>query len=216
MTDDPTTEDATTLIYCRSPPGGPDPLRDALLEAIDIVEALAGLDTDIEFRVNYLDALFDTGLVIGHRTVVAFHDRHGVDERCRESMQLITNPVSDLERVIVLESDGGCASAVVSTALQNGLNTHIVPRGPDVSGEMQGVMTRRAGAGEAWSGRPPLGFDVENGHLVESDRYGQVVAVLRLVRDGKLSKSAGADELGTSRRTIGRCLDNRERYGLTD
>lgn len=216
MPDEPTTEDAMTLIYVHTPPGGPEPLRDRLLEALDIAEAFADIDTDIEFRVDFIDALFDNGVVIGKRQLVAYCDAYGLDDRLNQAMQLIANPESDLQHVIAIESDDGHASAVASTALTHGLDVHIVPGGPDVSREMSDVMTRRAGVGEAWSGRPPLGFDVEDGHLVESDRYGEVVAVLRLVRDGKLSKRAGADELDTSRRTIGRCLDNRERYGLAD
>lgn len=68
-----------------------------------------------------------------------------------------------------------------------------------------------------YHGPAPLGFDKEDGSLVRKPEFDQVIAVLELVIKGQLSKSAAADELNTSRRTINRAIDDRpELYGLED
>lgn len=63
-------------------------------------------------------------------------------------------------------------------------------------------------------GRPPLGFENDDGNLVESENYDRVVSVLELVLKGELSKRAAAGELETSRPTINRALDRAGLYGL--
>jgi DNA invertase Pin-like site-specific DNA recombinase len=60
-------------------------------------------------------------------------------------------------------------------------------------------------------GRPPLGFEKEDGRLIEGENYDQVCAVLEMVDKEMLSKRKGAKELSTSRTTITRAL---EREGL--
>ena len=63
-------------------------------------------------------------------------------------------------------------------------------------------------------GRPPLGFEKENGQLIEAENYDNVCGVLELVAKGSISKSKAARELNTSRRTIVRALQRGEKYGL--
>lgn len=63
-------------------------------------------------------------------------------------------------------------------------------------------------------GRPSLGFETDDGHLVPAENYDQVVATLDLVIDDNLSKRAAAKELDTSRSTIDRAVDRRGLYGL--
>jgi len=66
-------------------------------------------------------------------------------------------------------------------------------------------------------GPAPLGFDKEDGALIRKPEFDQVIAVLEMVIKGNLSKSAAADELNTSRRTINRTIQDRpELYGLED
>jgi hypothetical protein len=122
----------------------------------------------------------------------------------------IRSSETDVRHVFVSASGDGI-DAVVETALQNNVITHMVPISVNNS-IIDDVTERRAGVGEEWSGRPPLGFEVQAGQLVRSENYEQVANVLRAVDNGDLSKRAAADELDTSRRTIGRALDNRERY----
>lgn len=64
-------------------------------------------------------------------------------------------------------------------------------------------------------GPAPLGFEKEDGSLVESKRYDRVVTVLEMVARDEMSKRQAADELETSRRTVGRAIDERpDLYGL--
>jgi len=62
-------------------------------------------------------------------------------------------------------------------------------------------------------GRPPLGFEKEDGSLIEGENYDRVCAILDMVAKGNLSKRKAASELDTSRSTITRSLDRGELYG---
>ncbi|MEZ3143680.1 recombinase family protein [Halobaculum sp. MBLA0143] len=63
-------------------------------------------------------------------------------------------------------------------------------------------------------GPAPLGFQKDDGRLVEGDEYHEVVAVLGMVRNDNLSKRKAADRLDCGRATINRSLDRLELYGL--
>ncbi len=63
-------------------------------------------------------------------------------------------------------------------------------------------------------GRPPLGFEKDDGQLIEGPNYDQVCAVLDMVQKGELSKRKAATNLSTSRSTISRSLDRAQLYGL--
>lgn len=63
-------------------------------------------------------------------------------------------------------------------------------------------------------GPAPLGFEKDDGYLIEAPEYDRVVAVLDMVEKGELSKRKAARELDSSRRTINRALDRSELYGL--
>lgn len=63
-------------------------------------------------------------------------------------------------------------------------------------------------------GRPPIGFAKDDGHLIKSDSYHDVVATLDMVQKGELSKRAAARELDCGRPTVDRALDRAELYGL--
>lgn len=77
----------------------------------------------------------------------------------------------------------------------------------------EGIAARQANP-EYHHGRPPLGFEKEDGHLREGENYDQVVTALEMIRKGELSKRQASKELDTSRRTINRALDRVEVYGL--
>ena len=77
----------------------------------------------------------------------------------------------------------------------------------------EGIAARQANP-EYHHGPAPLGFEKENGQLVESDNYDTVCAILDMVAKGDLSKRQAARELASSRRTIGQCLERNELYGL--
>lgn len=77
----------------------------------------------------------------------------------------------------------------------------------------EGIAARQE-SGEYHHGPAPLGFEKDNGRLIEDKKYHQVCAVLEMVAKEEMSKRQAADELETSRRTIGRALERRGLYGL--
>lgn len=78
----------------------------------------------------------------------------------------------------------------------------------------EGIAARQANP-EYHHGPAPLGFEKDDGELVESNVYDRVCATLDMVAKGDLSKRKAASELDTSWPTIRRALDNRpELYGL--
>ena len=77
----------------------------------------------------------------------------------------------------------------------------------------EGIQTRM-NDDEYHHGPAPLGFQKNDGHLIEADGYDRVRTTLELVQDGDLSKRKAARELDTSRRTINRALERAELYNL--
>ncbi|PGF14934.1 hypothetical protein CP556_01530 [Natrinema sp. CBA1119] len=69
-------------------------------------------------------------------------------------------------------------------------------------------------------GRAPLGFAYDDsGTVVPGEDYDEVRGVLSMVLDDSpdgLSKRRAAERLGVADRTIGRALDNLDRYGLEE
>ena len=64
-------------------------------------------------------------------------------------------------------------------------------------------------------GPAPLGFNKDDGHLVEAPEYDNVVRVLEAVMEGKMSKRKAAAQLDTTRTTIRTSINDRpELYGL--
>lgn len=77
----------------------------------------------------------------------------------------------------------------------------------------EGIDARQAEEGYH-HGRPPLGFDKNDGHLIEAESYDRVVAVLDMVTKEEISKRQAARELNTSRPTIDRAIERVDLYGL--
>jgi len=63
-------------------------------------------------------------------------------------------------------------------------------------------------------GPAPLGFLKDDGQLVETEHYHDVVAALEMVQKDELSKRKAAERLDCARSTIGRALERSELYGL--
>lgn len=63
-------------------------------------------------------------------------------------------------------------------------------------------------------GRPPLGFEKDDGRLIEGENHDQICAVLDMVQKGELSKRKAADELNSSRATISRALERGHLYSI--
>lgn len=77
----------------------------------------------------------------------------------------------------------------------------------------EGIAARQANP-DYHHGPAPLGFEKENGQLIEGVNYDTVCAALDMVVKGELSKRQAASELASSRRTINRCLERGELYGI--
>jgi DNA invertase Pin-like site-specific DNA recombinase len=78
----------------------------------------------------------------------------------------------------------------------------------------EGIAARRESDDDYHHGRPPLGFETDDGQLIQGENYHDVVAALDMVQKDELSKRKAARELDTSRPTITRALDRAELYGL--
>jgi len=63
-------------------------------------------------------------------------------------------------------------------------------------------------------GPAPLGFSKDDGRLIETEDYHDIVAALDMVERGELSKRKAAERLDCARSTIGRALERAELYGL--
>jgi len=63
-------------------------------------------------------------------------------------------------------------------------------------------------------GPAPLGFQKDDGRLVEDSNYHDVIAVLDMVQKDELSKRKAAQRLDCARSTVGRALDRADLYGL--
>lgn len=151
-----------------------------------------------------------------------------VDAVVAHSVSRVSRSIRDLDRTV---------EKVVDT---HGSELHIVSEGFRMTGEddpyqkamfqllgvfaeLEAEMTRqrvregiqtRMNNEEYHHGPAPLGFQKNDGHLIEAENYDRVRTTLEIVKDGDLSKRKAARELDTSRRTINRALDRAELYNL--
>lgn len=138
--------------------------------------------------------------------------------------------------VVVTEPDDICNRATgvsnIEALLNQGANVHFsatgvtLNAGTDVTGATKrAVMTlsdavhpQHSNDGESYAhtgGRPPLGYTVEDGRLVEDEDYHMVCKRLQQVVDQIKSKNRAAKELGCARGTIINAIEDRpEMYGL--
>jgi DNA invertase Pin-like site-specific DNA recombinase len=77
----------------------------------------------------------------------------------------------------------------------------------------EGIRTRMEND-EYHHGPAPLGFQKNDGRLIEAENFDRVRSVLELIQADELSKRKAATELDASRKTINRALDRAELYGL--
>lgn len=79
----------------------------------------------------------------------------------------------------------------------------------------EGLQTRMESDEDYRHGRAPLGFVKDEGEIRPGPEYDHVCSVLDQVKKDELSKRKAAKELGTSRKTINRSLNEREElYGI--
>lgn len=164
----------------------------------------------------------------GYQSMMADAADGDLDAVVVHSISRICRSISDLERTASRLEDDGVALHIVSEGLT------LEPEGSDpyqtalfqllgVFAELEanmaqqrtreGIAARQAND-DYHHGPAPLGFEKNDGRLVESDQYHDVVATLDMVVKDDLSKRKAARRLDTSRATINRSLDRADLYGL--
>lgn len=164
----------------------------------------------------------------GYRALMDDVEAGDVEIVVTKSVSRIARSIRDLDRTAERITDAGAELHIIDEGLvmkadeddpyQNAL-FRLLGVFAQLEAEMAQQRTREGIAARQdeegyHHGRPPLGFEKDDGHLVEGENYHQVVAVLDEVQKGQRSKRAAARDLGTSRPTIDRALDRAELYGL--
>lgn len=189
-----------------------DELGTDLAEIVTYRDKSTGTDTD---RSGYRDLMADVDA--GEIDAVVVHDT----TRLARSLQ-------DLDRTVERVTEAGADLHFVRDNL------------PPFTGKddpMARLMLQMLGAFAEWEARvrqmntregiaarkeedgyhhgpAPLGFEKDDGHLVEGENYHEVVATLEMVQKGELSKRKAATRLDCARSTVGRALDRADLYGL--
>lgn len=207
--------DPEAIVYCRTDRDILT-LKSELSACLDESSVRLGTGTvDADVLDTAIDLLRGSGRQVTPDDIAVIVDVQGSSRNFEAGVEVLRE--RSVDHLFVPATSSPEIEALIETAVEQRTTCHFVP-GPwsDGTASMSDVMIRRAGPGEEWSGRPPLGYEVESGHLVPDDEFESVVATLRLVQREKLSKRSAADELNTSRRTITRCLESQDRYLLND
>ncbi|CQH55269.1 resolvase [Halobacterium hubeiense] len=144
------------------------------------------------------------------------------------SISRICRSISDLERTTLRLEDAGTELHIVSEGLtlrpdeEDPYQTalfQLLGVFAELEANMaqqrtkEGIAARQANE-DYHHGPAPLGFEKDDGRLVEADDYHDVVSVLDMVQKDELSKRKAAERLDSSRPTINRALERAELYGL--
>jgi len=164
----------------------------------------------------------------GYQQMMADAEAGAFDAVVVHSISRVSRSISDLDATARALEDAGVALHIISEGLE------IEPEDSDpfqralfqllgVFAEFEAEMARartregiaaRQESDDYHHGRPPLGFEKDDGQLVQGDNYHDVTAVLEMVQKDNISKRKAADRLETSRPTIDRALDRADLYGL--
>jgi DNA invertase Pin-like site-specific DNA recombinase len=165
----------------------------------------------------------------GYRSLISDAEADEIDAVVVHEVSRVARSISDLERTAERLREAGVELHVVSEGLE------MRPDEEDpyqralfqmlgVFGELEAKIKRqniregiaaRQESDEYRHGPAPLGFEKDDGRLIEGGDYQRVTEVLDQVKRGDMSKRQAARELDTSRKTIGRAVDERpELYGL--
>lgn len=164
----------------------------------------------------------------GYRELMADVESGEVDAVVVASISRISRSIRDLQRTVDRLEEYETALHVVSEGL-------VIDPGEDdpyqdalfrmlgVFAQLEAEMTQqrvkegiaaRKQNDDYHHGPAPLGFEKDEGALVEADGYHDAVATLDMVQKDELSKRKAAQRLDCSRSTIGRALERSDLYGL--
>ncbi|WP_373190017.1 recombinase family protein [Halolamina sp.] len=165
----------------------------------------------------------------GYRELMAAVDAGDVDTVVVHEISRLARSLQDLERTITRVTDKGVEIHFVRDGLSFGdgkespmrrLQMQMLGAFAEWQARVKQMNTKegiaaRQQSDEYHHGRAPLGFEKDEGELFEAADYDRVCGVLDMVASDEMSKRKAAEELKTSRRSIGRALDERpELYGL--
>lgn len=198
------------------------------------------IDNTTEYAQNRLDASLGDIDIYRDKSTGTDTERSGYEEMMQDaatdqfdavvvnSVSRISRSIRDLDRTAERLADHGVELHIIAEGLT------IRPDEDDpyqtamfqllgVFAELEAAMIRqrvregiaaRQENNEYHHGPAPLGFNKNDGRLVEADDYDRVRTALEMVQNNELSKRKAARELSTSRRTINRALDRAELYSL--
>lgn len=164
----------------------------------------------------------------GYRELMESVESGDIDVVIVKSVSRIARSIRDLDRTAERVKESGAELHIIDEGLvlkpdqddpyQNAL-FRLLGVFAQLEAEIAQQRTREGIAARQQSeeyhhGRPPLGFEKEDGQLIEAENYDQVCAVLEMVVKGELSKRKAAAELKTSRTTVSRALGRRGLYAL--
>ena len=187
------------------------------------------LGADLDDIVRYQDK--STGTDVdrsGYQKMMADAEDGDLDAVVVLSISRICRSISDLERTASRLEDAGVELHIISESLtlrpgesdpyQKAL-FQLLGVFAELEANMAQQRTKEGIAARQQNddyhhGPAPLGFEKDDGRLVEKPDYHDVVATLESVQKGDLSKRKAAEHLECARKTINRALDRTHLYGL--
>lgn len=164
----------------------------------------------------------------GYRDLMADVEAGVVDAVVIHEISRLARSLQDLERTVSRVTDQGAEIHFVRDGLSFGdgkespmhrLQMQMLGAFSEWQARVKQMNTKEGIAARQQNedyhhGPAPLGFEKDDGHLIEADGYHDVVAALDMVQKGELSKRKASQRLDCSRSTISRAIDRAELYGL--
>jgi len=164
----------------------------------------------------------------GYRELMADVEAGEVDHVVVNSISRVSRSIRDLQRTVDRLENADTALHVVEEGLVLNPNEDdpyqdALFRMLGVFAQLEAEMTQqrvkegiaaRQNTEDYHHGPAPVGFEKDDGELVESEDYDDVVATLEMVQKGDLSKRKAASRLDCSRSTVNRALERSELYAL--
>lgn len=164
----------------------------------------------------------------GYRELMDAVEEGDIDHVVVHEISRLARSLQDLERTVSRVTENGAAIHFVRDGLSFGdgkdspmhrLQMQMLGAFAEWQARVKQMNTKEGIAARQQEedyhhGRPPLGFEKDDGRLIEGENYDRVCAVLDMVEKGELSKRKAARELDTSRTTITRAVERGELYGF--
>jgi DNA invertase Pin-like site-specific DNA recombinase len=164
----------------------------------------------------------------GYREMMGAVDAGDVDAVVVHEISRLARSLQDLERTVSRVTDTGTEIHFVRDGLSFGdgkeqpmhrLQMQMLGAFAEWQARVKQMNTREGIAARQQEdgyhhGPAPLGFEKDEGRLIEAEDYHDVVAALDMVQKDELSKRKAAQRLDCSRSTIGRALERTELYGI--